>query len=76
MTYKIDFSGDFGYELSSYDINVINGMGTVVEKARYCDEIIDRENGYKKIVKRFGEDVIQYCSENGYIMFSVNYIND
>ena len=76
MTYKFDFFGDYGYQLSSNDINAINGMKRNEEKAQYCDGIIERESGYKKIVKRLGADVIQFCSENGYIMFSVYCIND
>lgn len=76
MTYKFDFSGDFGYELSSHDISAINGMKSAEEKAQYCDGILDRENGYKKIVKRWGVDIIQFCSENGYLMFSVYCTND
>ena len=76
MTYKFDFFGDYGYQLSDYDINAINGMESEEGKAQYCDGIIERENGYKKIVKRSGVDVIQFCSENGYIMFSVYCINE
>ena len=71
MTYKFDFSGDYGYELSSNDINAINEMESIEQKAQYCDEIIARENGYKKIVKKWGVDVIEFRSENGYVMFSV-----
>ena len=76
MTYNFDFSGDYGYELSSYDIDAINGMKSAEEKGLYCNGILDRENGYKKIVKQWGADVIKFCSENGYLMFSVYCIND
>lgn len=76
MTYKFDFSGDYGYELSNYDINVINEMKSIEEKGLYCNGILDRENGYKKIEKRRGADVIKFCSENGYLMFSVYCISD
>ena len=76
MTYNFDFSGDYGYELSNCDINAINEMKSIEQKAQYCDGIIDRENGYKKIEKRMGADVIQFCSENGYLMFSIYCIND
>ena len=76
MIYRFDFSGDYGYELGKLDINTINGMESIEEKARYCDEILDRENGYKKIARRLGCDVIQFCSDNGYLMFSVYCIND
>jgi hypothetical protein len=76
MNYRFDFSGDFGYELSIHDINAIDRMVSIEEKAQYCDEIIARENGHKRIVKRWGVDVIEFCSENGYLMFSVYCIND
>ena len=76
MTYKFNFLGDYGYELSSLDINAINGMQSIEEKAQYCDGILERESGYKKIVKQFGVDVILFCSQNGHIMFSVYCIND
>jgi hypothetical protein len=76
MNYKFDFSGDFGYELSIHDINAINALESVEQKAQYCDAILNRENGYKKIVRQWGADVIKFYSENGYLMFSVYCIND
>ena len=72
MDYKFDFSGDYGYELSSLDVNAINRIKSIEEKAVYCNGILDRENGYKKVVK----NVVQFCSKNGYTMFSVYCIND
>ena len=76
MTYEFDFSGDYGYELSTYDISAINALKSIEEKGVYCDSILERENGYKKIEKRRGADVIRFFSENGYVMFCVYCIND
>lgn len=76
MTYKFDFSSDYGYELSNYDINAINELKSIEEKGVYCSSILERENGYRKIEKRRGADVVRFFSENGYLMFSVYCIND
>ena len=76
MTYRFVFTGDYGHELSNSDINNINSLESIEDKARYCDKILDRENGHIKIVTRWGVDVLQFCSENCFLMFSVYCTND
>lgn len=64
-----DFNGDYGYELSQYDIDRILNAKTDEEKADICLSITTNTRTERNRISKDAGYIVTFLSDNSYVMF-------